>query len=118
MDYHQDYSPLGIEHVLVFPEKFNAIFLVDWTGVKQNITTPFLVPSASVADGAIAYDSSYTFHFEQVKFSCYVEAVTHDISSSITETKFVVNSKSERIFILCPYDWMPLPCFLHHAYLS
>lgn len=44
MDYHQDYSPLGIEHVLVFPEKFNAIFLVDWTGVKQNITTPFLCP--------------------------------------------------------------------------
>ena len=79
---------------------------------------PFPVSSASVADGAVAYDGSYTFHFEHVKFSCYVEAVTHDISSSITETKFVVNSKSEKIFILCPYDWMPLPCFLHHAYLS
>lgn len=37
------------------------------------------------------------FHFEQVMFSCYAEAVTRYILSAVMEIKFAVNSKSEMI---------------------
>lgn len=69
--------------------------------------------SASAADVTFAYDGSCTFHFKQVKFSCYVEAVAHDGLSSITEIKFAANSKSEMILFSVPM----IGCYCHVSFI-
>lgn len=114
MIYHWDCFPLGIEHVLIFVQIFNAVFVADWTGrVKQNYPHPFPVFSASAADGVIAHDGGCVFHLKQVKFPCYVEAVTHDILSSITEIKSIVNSKSEMIL----FSVFMIGCYCHVSFI-
>ena len=56
----------------------------------------------------------FILHFEQAKFSCYIEAITSYVLGGITGIKFAVNSKSETM--LSPV--LLIGCFCYVAFVT